>query len=45
MLAIKCHNCGLLIDETELQPGGEAHIKRFGPKSSQNNFHRTCLIG
>ena len=38
MLAIKCHNCGLLVDETELQPGGEAHIKRFGPKSSTEQF-------
>ena len=38
MLALKCHNCGLLVDETELQPGGEAHIKRFGPNSSTENF-------
>ena len=38
MLAVRCHNCGLLIDETELQPGGEAHVKRFGPKSSAEQF-------
>ena len=38
MLALKCHNCGLLIDETELQAGGEAHIRRIGPKSSTGDF-------
>ena len=38
MLALKCHNCGLLVEETELQAGGEAHIKRFGPKSSTGKF-------
>ena len=38
MLLIKCHNCGVLADETELQAGGEAHIKRYGPKSSDDDF-------
>lgn len=38
MLIIKCYNCGVLADETELQPGGEAHIKRVGAGSSVDDF-------
>ncbi|SFI30882.1 sarcosine oxidase subunit delta [Jannaschia pohangensis] len=38
MLLLKCPNCGLSVEETELAPGGEAHLKRFGPGSSDDEF-------
>ena len=46
MLILECPNCGLHADETELSPGGQAHLKRFGPGSSDTDFegylfHRT----
>ncbi len=39
MLTLTCPCCGLKADETELAPGGEAHLKRFGPGSSDEDFH------
>ena len=39
MLTLKCPNCGIQADETELSPGGEAHLKRYGPGSSDDEFH------
>ncbi|MEM9478017.1 MAG: sarcosine oxidase subunit delta, partial [Pseudomonadota bacterium] len=30
MLILRCPYCGVDVDETELTPGGEAHLKRFG---------------
>ena len=33
MLILHCPCCGIDADETELAPGGEAHLKRFGPGS------------
>ncbi len=38
MLILECPNCGLLADETELSPGGEAHVERVGPGSSDDDF-------
>ncbi|SDI01141.1 sarcosine oxidase subunit delta [Lutimaribacter saemankumensis] len=38
MLILECPYCGLHADETELAPGGEAHLKRFGPGSSDDDF-------
>ncbi|RMA41367.1 sarcosine oxidase subunit delta [Rhodophyticola porphyridii] len=38
MLILTCPNCGLTADETELSPGGEAHLKRFGPGSEDIDF-------
>ena len=38
MLILTCPNCGLAADETELAPGGEAHLKRFGPGASDAEF-------
>lgn len=38
MLILTCPYCGVLCDETELQPGGEAHLKRFGPGSTDEEF-------
>ncbi len=38
MLILQCPYCGVMADETELHAGGEAHIKRFGPGSSDEEF-------
>ena len=38
MLTLRCPYCGVDADETELAPGGEAHLKRFGPGSSDDAF-------
>lgn len=38
MLLINCPCCGVDAEETELQGGGEAHITRFGPDSSDDEF-------
>ena len=38
MLTLKCPYCGIDTDETELTPGGQAHLKRFGPGSSDDDF-------
>ena len=38
MLILECPNCGVMADETELSAGGEAHLKRFGPGSSDEEF-------
>jgi len=38
MLTLTCPCCGIDADETELAPGGEAHLKRFGPGSSDDDF-------
>ena len=45
MLLLTCPYCGAKCEETELTPGGEAHLKRFGPGSSDDDlngylFHR-----
>lgn len=38
MLLLTCPNCGAECEETELTPGGEAHLKRYGPGSSDEAF-------
>jgi sarcosine oxidase subunit delta len=38
VLILTCPCCGVAADETELAPGGEAHLKRFGPGSSDDDF-------
>ncbi|WP_212526093.1 sarcosine oxidase subunit delta [Actibacterium sp. MT2.3-13A] len=38
MLILHCPHCGVDAEETELAPGGEAHLKRFGPGSSDAEF-------
>lgn len=38
MLILTCPNCGVAADETELAPGGEAHIKRHGPGAPDDAF-------
>lgn len=39
MLILNCPCCGVDADETELAAGGEAHLKRFGPGASDDDFH------
>ena len=38
MLILECPYCGVKAEETELSPGYEAHLKRFGPGSSDTEF-------
>ncbi|MBZ0127663.1 MAG: sarcosine oxidase subunit delta [Rhodobacteraceae bacterium] len=38
MLILTCPNCGIAADETDLAPGGEAHITRHGPEASDDEF-------
>ncbi|MBU2982023.1 sarcosine oxidase subunit delta [Lentibacter algarum] len=38
MLILECPYCGVTGEETEFHGGGEAHIKRFGPGSSDADF-------
>ena len=38
MLIFQCPCCGAMAPETELTAGGEAHLKRFGPGSNDEEF-------
>ena len=38
MLTLRCPACGALADETELAPGGEAHLVRMGPDADDAAF-------
>ncbi|MAS42770.1 MAG: sarcosine oxidase subunit delta [Rhodobacteraceae bacterium] len=38
MLLLTCPHCGVSAEETEFHPGGEAHLKRFGPGASDDAF-------
>ena len=38
MLLLTCPYCGVSCDETELHAGGEAHLTRYGPDSSDEDF-------
>ncbi|MFV0385853.1 sarcosine oxidase subunit delta [Paracoccus sp. (in: a-proteobacteria)] len=38
MLILTCPFCGIPAEESELQPGGEAHLKRVGPEGSDDEF-------
>lgn len=38
MLTLTCPCCGVTVEETELAPGGEAHLKRFGPGATDAEF-------
>lgn len=38
MLILTCPYCGIACDETELTPGGEAHLTRVGPGASDEAF-------
>ncbi len=38
MLMLTCPCCGVTAEETEFAPGGEAHLKRSGAESSNEDF-------
>jgi len=38
MLILECPYCGIKGEETEFHAGGEAHLKRLGPGSSDEDF-------
>ncbi|MTD99899.1 sarcosine oxidase subunit delta [Paracoccus sp. YIM 132242] len=38
MLILTCPYCGVKAEETELSPGGEAHLKRIGPDGTAADF-------
>lgn len=38
MLILTCPYCGIRAEETELHPGGEAHLTREGPGSTDAEF-------
>ena len=38
MLILECPYCGVKGEETEFHAGGEAHLKRFGPGSTDEDF-------
>ena len=38
MLLLSCPYCGVEADETELTPGGPAHLRRAGPEASEEAF-------
>lgn len=44
MLILHCPNCGVDADETELAPGGEAHLTREGPGSSDEEFEQYLFL-
>ena len=44
MLLLTCPYCGIQAAETELTPGGEAHLKRFGPGTSDEEFEQYLFL-
>ncbi|MGR3495105.1 sarcosine oxidase subunit delta [Citreimonas sp.] len=44
MLILTCPNCGAAADETELAPGGQAHLTRRGPDSDDTAFEAYLFL-
>ncbi|MDA9223740.1 sarcosine oxidase subunit delta [Tateyamaria sp.] len=44
MLILTCPYCGQKSEETEFHGGGEAHLKRFGPGSSDEDFQEYLFV-
>ncbi|MCR8825731.1 sarcosine oxidase subunit delta [Pseudosulfitobacter koreensis] len=44
MLILTCPCCGVTGEETEFHAGGEAHLKRFGPGSSEDQFEEYLFM-
>ncbi|MEX5726778.1 sarcosine oxidase subunit delta [Rhodovulum iodosum] len=44
MLSLRCPYCGVEAEETELAPGGEAHLVRQGPGSSDEDFETYLFL-
>lgn len=41
---LRCPYCGVMADETELAPGGEAHVRRAGPEASDEAFEAYLFL-
>ena len=44
MLKLTCPYCGIEADESELRPGGEAHLKRQGPDSTDRELEEYLFL-
>ncbi len=44
MLILECPYCGVHAEESELSAGGEAHLKRFGPDASDDDFENYLFM-
>ncbi|SIN85087.1 sarcosine oxidase subunit delta [Vannielia litorea] len=44
MLKFTCPYCGIVASETELSAGGEAHLKRYGPGASDEDFEEYLFL-
>ena len=44
MLRLTCPYCGVDADETELSPGGPAHLTREGPESTDEAFETYIFL-
>lgn len=44
MLILACPCCGITAEETELAPGGAAHVPRAGPGSSDDAFEAYLFL-
>lgn len=44
MLMLTCPCCGIAADETELAPGGEAHVSRAGPDAPDDALEQYLFM-
>ncbi|MCY4240664.1 MAG: sarcosine oxidase subunit delta [Rhodobacter sp.] len=44
MLTLRCPYCGVLADETELEPGGEAHVRRKASDCGDGEFEAYLFL-
>ena len=44
MLILTCPYCGVTAEETEFQGGGEAHLTRYGPGTSDDDFENYLFM-
>lgn len=44
MLILTCPCCGVTGEETEFHAGGEAHLKRHGPGSTEDQFEEYLFM-
>ncbi len=44
MLMLTCPCCGVTAEETEFAPGGQAHLTRHGPGSSDADFEAYMFL-
>ena len=44
MLVLTCPECGFTAEETEFHCGGEAHLQRYGPGSTDGDFESYLFL-